>query len=196
VLDCVTAAKDCLAADNVYGAYEVLSGLSDPDERTWAWTFFDSKQRRAIKEQAALAKEAAPTSDEMEGKTIDAESIAAEERPAIQQPQSKRAQEPPAQPPPASSSLGTADPTGHQQPSAGAAPAHPLPSSKQGRPLSEGEEDKPLSDGARKALEAQMKRAARTEADLIAAGHGEIVSMKFSAFNGVMAWLKNNPAAS
>lgn len=60
VLDCVEAAKDCLETDNVYGAYELLSGLSDPDERTWAWTFFDSKQRRALKDQAAKAKEQIP----------------------------------------------------------------------------------------------------------------------------------------
>lgn len=29
-------------------------------ETTWAWTFFDSKERSALKKQAAAAKEAAP----------------------------------------------------------------------------------------------------------------------------------------
>jgi len=60
VMDCVTAAKDCLDADNIYGAYEVLSGLTDPDEKVWAWTFFDSKQRGALKKQAQAAKEEVP----------------------------------------------------------------------------------------------------------------------------------------
>jgi len=112
----------------------------------------------------------------------------------VQQPQSKRAQESPAQPPPASSSpLGAAaNPPGQSQQPAGAAPASPQSSASAGGGPSD---DKPLSDGARKALEAQLKRASRTEADLIACGYGTIDAMKFSAFNDVMKYLKENPAA-
>lgn len=151
-----------------------------------------------------------PTADEMEGKTIDADGgvtidnatgAIAHSKPAVEMPQSKRAQEPPAQPQSAdstSSPSGGADPTGQTQQSAGAAPTHqgPRSSASQGVGPAGGEDSKPLSEGAKQRLRMAMQRAARSEADLIAAGFGEIEKMQFSRFNDVMEWVKKNPAVA
>lgn len=56
VADCVVAALDHLNEDRDYDAYEVLAGLTDPDEKVLAWKSFDSKQRRRLKEQAEKAR--------------------------------------------------------------------------------------------------------------------------------------------
>lgn len=54
--------------------------------------------------------------------------------------------------------------------------------------------DKPLSPGARTTLENAMKRAKRTEADLVGAGFPKLEVLYFSRFNELMDWLKKNPA--
>jgi recombination protein RecT len=56
--------------------------------------------------------------------------------------------------------------------------------------------DKALSPGARTTLDNAMKRAKRTEADLLAAGFPKLADLGFSRFNEVMDWLKKNPAKS
>lgn len=59
VIDTATAAKDALNEGRDFDAYELLVGLTDPDEKVMAWKSFDSKERRRLKDQAEKAKEAA-----------------------------------------------------------------------------------------------------------------------------------------
>ena len=48
-------AIDLLAADKDFDAYSLLeAGDFDAEEKVALWTYFDSKQRRRLKEQAAL----------------------------------------------------------------------------------------------------------------------------------------------
>lgn len=51
--DVASSVTDCIAADNIVAACEVIddAGL-DADEKVCLWTFFDSKERRALKDAA------------------------------------------------------------------------------------------------------------------------------------------------
>ena len=55
--DVVISVNDHMAQDDVIGAYEEVSGVTDPDEKTFVWSKLDSKTRSAIKRQAELSKE-------------------------------------------------------------------------------------------------------------------------------------------
>ena len=54
--DVAISIKDHMDQDDVMGAYEEASGITDPEEKTFLWGLLDSKSRSAIKKQAELAK--------------------------------------------------------------------------------------------------------------------------------------------
>jgi hypothetical protein len=54
--DVALAVKDHMDQDDVMGAYEEVSGITDSEEKTFLWGLLDSKSRSAIKKQAELAK--------------------------------------------------------------------------------------------------------------------------------------------
>ena len=56
VYDVATAIKDHMSADDVIGAYEEASGITDSEEKTLLWSLLDSKARSAIKKQAEALK--------------------------------------------------------------------------------------------------------------------------------------------
>ena len=57
VHDVAIAIKDRMDADDVIGAYEEASGITDSEEKTLLWSLLDSKARSAIKKQAQASKE-------------------------------------------------------------------------------------------------------------------------------------------
>ena len=57
VHDVAIAIKDRMDADDVIGAYEEASGITDSEEKTLLWSLLDSKARSAIKKQAQALKE-------------------------------------------------------------------------------------------------------------------------------------------
>lgn len=57
VYDVATAIKDRMDADDVVGAYEEASGITDAEEKTLLWSLLDSKARSSIKKQAQALKE-------------------------------------------------------------------------------------------------------------------------------------------
>lgn len=57
VYDVAAAIKDRMDADDVVGAYEEASGITDAEEKTLLWSLLDSKARSAIKKQAQASKE-------------------------------------------------------------------------------------------------------------------------------------------
>jgi hypothetical protein len=54
--DVAISVKDHMDQDDVMGAYEEVSGITDSEEKTFLWGLLDSKSRSAIKKQAELAK--------------------------------------------------------------------------------------------------------------------------------------------
>lgn len=54
--DVAISIKDHMDQDDVMGAFEEASGITDPEEKTFLWGLLDSKSRSAIKKQAELAK--------------------------------------------------------------------------------------------------------------------------------------------
>jgi hypothetical protein len=59
--DIATSAQDRLDEGKDWDAYSLLEQeVSDPDEKVFIWTFFDSKARRRLKDQAELAKKNIP----------------------------------------------------------------------------------------------------------------------------------------
>lgn len=59
IADVATAVRDHMDADDLTGAYEEASGLTDPEERTQLWKMLDSKTRSALKGYAEQLKEKA-----------------------------------------------------------------------------------------------------------------------------------------
>jgi len=57
VYDVAAAIKDRMDADDVVGAYEEASGITDAEEKTLLWSLLDSKARSSIKKQAQALKE-------------------------------------------------------------------------------------------------------------------------------------------
>jgi hypothetical protein len=57
VYDVAAAIKDRMEADDVVGAYEEASGITDAEEKTLLWSLLDSKARSSIKKQAQALKE-------------------------------------------------------------------------------------------------------------------------------------------
>jgi hypothetical protein len=59
IADVADSIKQHMAGDDLVGAYEEASGLTDPEERTALWKLLDSKTRSALKAHSeALKKEA------------------------------------------------------------------------------------------------------------------------------------------
>ncbi len=59
IADVADAVRDHMAQNDIVGAYEEASGLSDPEERTALWKLLDAPTRSALKAQAdQLKKEA------------------------------------------------------------------------------------------------------------------------------------------
>jgi hypothetical protein len=59
IADVADSIKQHMASDDLVGAYEEASGLTDPEERTALWKLLDSKTRSALKAHSeALKKEA------------------------------------------------------------------------------------------------------------------------------------------
>jgi len=59
IADVADSVKQHMASDDLIGAYEEASGLSDPEERTALWKLLDSKTRAALKSHSdQLKKEA------------------------------------------------------------------------------------------------------------------------------------------
>jgi len=56
IFDVVEAIKDRMEADDVLGAYEEASGITDPEEKTKLWSLLDSKTRSAIKKISSELK--------------------------------------------------------------------------------------------------------------------------------------------
>jgi hypothetical protein len=54
--DVAISVKDHMDQDDVMGAYEEVSEITDSEEKTFLWGLLDSKSRSAIKKQAELAK--------------------------------------------------------------------------------------------------------------------------------------------
>lgn len=108
---------------------------------------------------------AAPTADEMEGKTIEAEVI--QNLPQVEGPKSTA---------PEASAPNTSAPAAAPKDTVGP-----------------GEGEK-LSAGAIKTLKDALTRASRTEEDLVAAGFPKIDEMQFGKFNACMKWVRENPA--
>jgi hypothetical protein len=59
IVDTATQIKDYLAEDRDFDAYALCEDFTDPDEKVYLWSFFDSKQRSRIKAQAEAAKKVA-----------------------------------------------------------------------------------------------------------------------------------------
>lgn len=59
IVDVAEAIKEKFAQDDVIGAYEEASGITDPEEKQALWKLLDSKIRSAIKAQAAKERELA-----------------------------------------------------------------------------------------------------------------------------------------
>ena len=59
IADVADAIKQHMESDDVVGAYEEASGLTDPEERTALWKMLDSKVRSALKRHAEQLKETA-----------------------------------------------------------------------------------------------------------------------------------------
>ena len=57
VYDVAAAIKDRMDADDVVGAYEEASGITDAEEKTLLWSLLDSKAKSSIKKQAQALKE-------------------------------------------------------------------------------------------------------------------------------------------
>ena len=57
VYDVATAVKDHMDADDVIGAYEEASGITDSEEKMLLWSLLDSKAKSALKKQAEALKE-------------------------------------------------------------------------------------------------------------------------------------------
>lgn len=59
--DVATSVQDRLNEGKDWDAYSLLEQeVTDPDEKVFIWTFFDSKARRRLKDQAELAKKGIP----------------------------------------------------------------------------------------------------------------------------------------
>lgn len=59
IADVADSVKQHMAGDDIIGAYEEASGLTDPEERTALWKLLDSKTRSALKSHSdQLKKEA------------------------------------------------------------------------------------------------------------------------------------------
>ncbi len=56
IADVAEAIKDKFSQDDVIGAYEEASGITDPEERQALWKLLDSKVRSAIKKHAESLK--------------------------------------------------------------------------------------------------------------------------------------------
>ncbi len=56
IFDVVEAIKERMEADDVLGAYEEASGITDPEEKTKLWSLLDSKTRSAIKKISSELK--------------------------------------------------------------------------------------------------------------------------------------------
>lgn len=56
IFDVVEAIKERIEADDVLGAYEEASGITDPEEKTKLWSLLDSKTRSAIKKISSELK--------------------------------------------------------------------------------------------------------------------------------------------
>ena len=56
IFDVAEAIKDKFAQDDVIGAYEEASGITDPEEKQALWKLLDSKVRSAIKKHAETLK--------------------------------------------------------------------------------------------------------------------------------------------
>ena len=59
IADVADAIKQHMAGDDVIGAYEEASGITDPEERTAMWKLLDSKTRSALKTHSQSLKEKA-----------------------------------------------------------------------------------------------------------------------------------------
>jgi hypothetical protein len=59
VSDCADAIRERMAANDDVGAYEIASGVTDPEEKQALWKLLDSKTRSAIKKHAESLKEVA-----------------------------------------------------------------------------------------------------------------------------------------
>ena len=57
--DVVTAIQECIAREDVIGAYGEYEGLTDPEEKTYAWSFLDAPTRKALKAHNDTLKKAA-----------------------------------------------------------------------------------------------------------------------------------------
>jgi hypothetical protein len=57
VADTATLVRDYLAEDKDFDAFALCEDFTDPDEKVYLWTFFDSKQRARIKAQAEASKQ-------------------------------------------------------------------------------------------------------------------------------------------
>jgi|SRR5688572_30099335 len=55
VEDTAVLVSDALAEDRDFDAYGYCESFTDPDEKVYLWTFFDSKQRSRLKAQAEVA---------------------------------------------------------------------------------------------------------------------------------------------
>ena len=55
VEDTATLIKDALKEERDWDAFALCEDFTDPDEKVYLWTFFDSKERRRIKTQAETA---------------------------------------------------------------------------------------------------------------------------------------------
>lgn len=61
ITDLATQVQDYLNAQKDWDAYSLLEQeITDPDEKVWIWTFFDSKARRRLKDQGEMAKKNIP----------------------------------------------------------------------------------------------------------------------------------------
>jgi hypothetical protein len=53
--DTAILVRDALNEERDFDAYSLCENLTDPDEKTYIWTFFDSKHRARLKAQAAVS---------------------------------------------------------------------------------------------------------------------------------------------
>ena len=56
VLDVKAAILERMEVDDIIGAYEEYSGITDSEEKTALWSMLDSKVRSAIKKHGELLK--------------------------------------------------------------------------------------------------------------------------------------------